>query len=298
MPYIALQYIEGSWLTSVFDWLNDWRNGWPRNWLIELATQRMRGWMTNVSGIRLGERSLLFSSLGYFFREPTLFWAAFALGYFSDSELSLVWGLSSPSDSTSFVIPFFCALPLLWSTYSLQFFPQLHLPSGATSVLCHLFSELLYFFNPFFPRALWPEPSELLLFQANFEHLWATLSQATLKVSYSEPLGAALRPCLATTSCIPARCAIPIKTIHGSVPIVLPTPAQSHIRVARARKQIPAFSQHKSLVLNCGASLGPSRFFENCALATVLCPHLPKVVRPNYQMVDDVMWFVHYCKIL
>jgi hypothetical protein len=168
----CLTVYEGSWLTSVFDWLNDWRNGWPRNWIIELATQRMRGWMTNMSGIRLGERSLLFSSLGYFFREPTLFWAASALGYFSDSELSLVWGLSSPSDSTSSVIPFFCALPLLWSTYSLQFFPQLHLPSGATSVLGHFFSELLYFFKPFFPRALWA---------ASFpSQLWASLS-------YSEP---------------------------------------------------------------------------------------------------------------
>ena len=221
------------------------------------------------------------------------------------SELLLLWATSLTLSYLLFGVCLLRAtLPRLLSPSSVRYrFSEAHILSNSS--LSYIFRQELHLFwatsslsyctslSHFFP-----EPSELLLFQANFEHLWATLSKATLKVSYSEPLGAALLPCLATTSCIPARCAIPIKTIHGSVPIVLPTPAQSHIRVARARKQIPAFSQHKSLVLNCGASLGPSRFFENCALATVLCPHLPKVVRPNYQMVDDVMWFVHYCKIL
>ena len=213
------------------------------------------------------------------------------------SELLLLWATSLTLSYLLFGVCLLQAtLPRLLSPSSVRYrFSEAHILSNSS--LSYIFRQELHLFwttsslsyctslSHFSPSPLscfFSKPT-LSIFELY------TLSQATLKVSYSEPLGAALLPYLATTSCIPARCAVPIKTIHGSVPIVLPTPARSHIRVARARKQIPAFSQHKSLVLNCGASLGPSRFFENCALATVLCPHLPKVVRPNYQMVDDVM---------
>ena len=178
-------------LTSVFDWLNDWRNGWPHNWMIELATQRMSGWMTNASKIRLGERSLLFSSLAtsasQLFSELLLLWAT-SLSYLL-FEVCLLWTISLAGCglplfyATSFIVSFFGAPPLLWSTYSLEFFPQRHLPSGATSFL---WATLLW---AFFSRALWA---------ASFpSQLWASLSYSEPSNSQSQLL---LAPCGSTST--------------------------------------------------------------------------------------------------